>query len=141
MIGLGDWLDSTQRSQIDPWTLFSESGSLLAGFIAVRFVALAVVVPLAEELFLRGFLLRFFVQDSWWSVSLKEIPGNKAYLIASAYAVLTHPGEIVAAIVWFSMVTWLMKRRGSMLDCVTAHAVTNALLGIYVLAYGQWQLW
>ena len=56
------------------------------------------------------------------------------------YGVLTHPAELAAAAVWFGLVTWLMARTKSMGDCVIAHAVTNAALGIYVLTSGDWQL-
>jgi membrane protease YdiL (CAAX protease family) len=51
-----------------------------------------------------------------------------------------HPGELLAAAVWFSMVTWLMVKTRNIWDCVVAHAVTNLLLGVYVVATGQWQL-
>jgi hypothetical protein len=54
---------------------------------------------------------------------------------------LMHPGELLAAGVWFSLVTLLMVRTKNIWDCVAAHAVTNLLLGIYVVTYGQWQLW
>jgi membrane protease YdiL (CAAX protease family) len=38
------------------------------------------------------------------------------------------------------MVTWLMVKTRNIWDCVVAHAVTNLLLGVYVVATGQWQL-
>jgi len=53
--------------------------------------------------------------------------------------VLLHPAEMVAAAVWFSLVTWLMLRTRNIWDCVAAHAVTNLLLGIYVVTTGEWQ--
>jgi membrane protease YdiL (CAAX protease family) len=53
---------------------------------------------------------------------------------------LTHPNELVAAALWFSMVTVLMVKTKKIWDCVVAHAVTNLLLGIYVVSTGEWQL-
>jgi len=47
--------------------------------------------------------------------------------------VLSHPGEVFAAVAWFSLVTWLMVRTRNIWDCVVAHAVTNLLLGVYVV--------
>ena len=38
------------------------------------------------------------------------------------------------------MVTWLMVRTRNIWDCVVAHAITNLLLGIYVVSTGEWQL-
>ena len=51
-----------------------------------------------------------------------------------------HPQEAVATFVWFSAVTWLMIRTRSIGDCILAHAVTNLLLGIYVISTGNWWL-
>ena len=59
----------------------------------------------------------------------------------AAYALMTHTSEPLAAVVWFSMVTWLYVRTKSIWDCVVAHAVTNLLLGIYVIWTGSWYLW
>lgn len=108
-------------------------------FLALRFTTLALIVPVAEELFLRGFLVRW-IED----VDLKSVRFDKlswaAIIAPTAASVLTHP-EIVAAIVWFSLVTWLMIRTKSLWNCVVAHMVTNLLLGIHVLATGAWELW
>ena len=53
-----------------------------------------------------------------------------------------HPAELLAAAVWFSLVTWLMLRTPSIWDCVVAHATTNLLLGLYVVWAGgeAWEL-
>ena len=61
---------------------------------------------------------------------------------APAMAVALEAGrEAIAAIAWFSLVTVLMVRTKNVWDCVVAHAVTNLLLGIYVIWFEQWQLW
>jgi hypothetical protein len=52
---------------------------------------------------------------------------------------LLHPAEALAAAVWFSLVTWLMVKTRNIWDCVAAHAVTNLLLGFYVLYTGEWR--
>ena len=36
---------------------------------------------------------------------------------------------------------WWMIRTKSLADCIVAHAVTNGMLSIYILAAGQWQYW
>jgi hypothetical protein len=55
------------------------------------------------------------------------------------FPVLSHP-ERLAAIAWFSMVTWLMVRTKSIGDCIVAHALTNLLLGLYVVWFNEWWL-
>ena len=57
------------------------------------------------------------------------------------YAVLSHNFEPLAAVVWFSMVTWLYLKTRSIWDCIVAHAITNLLLGLYVVYTGTWELW
>jgi len=108
-------------------------------FLGLRFTTLALIVPVAEELFLRGFLVRWIEDVDIKSVKLHKL-GWAAIIAPTACSVLTHP-EILAAIVWFSLVTWLMIHTRSFWNCVIAHMVTNLLLGIHVLATGAWELW
>jgi uncharacterized protein len=108
-------------------------------FLAVRFTGLAAVVPLVEEFFLRGFLMRFVVQHHWRDVPFGKV-NALAVVLGTAVPMLMHPGELLAAAVWFSLITWLMLRTRNVWDCVAAHAITNLMLGIYVVAYGAWRL-
>jgi uncharacterized protein len=97
-------------------------------------------VPLIEEFFLRGFLMRLVASGNWWRLPLNQI-NTAAIATGTLYGVLSHPAEMFAAAVWFSLVTWLMMKTGNIWDCVAAHAVTNLLLGVYVLWSHQWALW
>jgi CAAX prenyl protease-like protein len=126
------------RPSFNPFTL--KDTSVLALFLALRFTMLALIVPIIEELFLRGWLVRWMENPSWENVSLKGLSIG-ALLTPSVYGVLTHPSEAIAAFLWFGLVTWLMNRTGNLWDCVVAHAVTNLLLGIYILQSGEWHLW
>ncbi len=109
-------------------------------FFVLRFGVLVVIVPVLEELFLRGWLVRWYDNVEWYTVNLKNV-SLAAVGIASAYGIITHPTEAIAAIAWFSFISWLMIRTGNLWDCVVAHAVTNLLLGLYVLYFGVWRLW
>jgi CAAX prenyl protease-like protein len=109
-------------------------------FLAIRFVGLALVVPIIEEFFLRGLVMRFVVRENWWEVPFGEVTPLAA-VVGTVVPMLMHPAELLAAAVWFSLVTWLMARTRNIWDCVVAHAVTNLLLGIYVVTQKQWQLW
>ncbi len=128
-----------QRSQFNPFQQI-DSTIWRGFFIAARFGLLVIIVPLAEELFLRGFLMRAVHSGQWLKVRFKDI-GWAGLVCGTGYGVLTHPNEAVAALVWFSLLSWLMLRTGKFWNCVVAHAVTNGLLGLYVVRYGQWQLW
>lgn len=137
-IGLPEaWFDI--RTAINPSNHFTAPWPLVLFFV-IRFTGLVVAVPLAEEIFLRGFLIRFLEDPDWWKVKIKHL-GLWPLAAATLYGVLTHPTEAIAAIAWFSWITLLMIRTKSIWDCVVAHAITNLMLGIYVVMYAKWHLW
>ena len=138
-LGLDRFLELGERSAYNP---LAEIDSPLAAyaFLAVRFFGLAIVIAVVEEFFLRGFLMRFLTTERWWELPLPQV--NRLAIVAGTVVpMLMHPGELLAALVWFSAVTWLMLRTGNLWDCVTTHAVTNLLLGLYVVSTGAWRLW
>jgi uncharacterized protein len=107
-------------------------------FLAVRFAGLVLIVPVIEESFLRGFLMRFFASRTWWEVPIGST-GAAAWAVALAYPLASHP-EMLAALVWFSGVTWWVARTRNIWDAVMVHSVTNLLLGVYVVVSGRWAL-
>ena len=79
-----------------------------------------------------------------WSGRSAALRGRRdwpALIAGTVFPMLMHPGELFAALVWFSLVSWLMLRTRNIWDCITAHMVTNLLLGIYVMCSGQWHFW
>jgi len=139
-LGLGPLLGLGQRAGYDPLAALGDAPLGLAAFLLVRFVGLVVVVPLIEEMFLRGFLLRIMIDAEWWKVPWGQVNAT-AVASCAVYAALSHPAELFAAVVWFSLVTGLQARTRDIWTCVTAHAVTNLLLGLYVVAWQDWSLW
>lgn len=139
-IGLERFLSLGERPAYNPLEQLAKTPMWAYTFLAIRFLGLALIVPIIEEFFLRGFIMRCVVRDDWWNVPFGDV--NKTALIAGTLVpMLMHPGELLAAFVWFSLVTWLMVRTRNIWDCVAAHAVTNLLLGIYVVTQHEWQLW
>lgn len=133
MLGLG-----AERPAFNPLERI-ESPATRYSFLAIRFVGLALMVPVFEELLLRGWLMRTVVSADLWRVPFGRVT-TQAVIIGTAFPMLYHP-EKTASLVWFSLVTWLMVRTKNYWDCVAAHAVTNFLLGAYVLWAGAWHLW
>jgi hypothetical protein len=136
-----EWLKGIfVRSAFNPFEQLAGQPALAWTFLAVRFLGFVAVVPLIEEFFLRGFVMRFVMERDWW-----EVPFGKASTLAivlgTIFPMLSHP-ELLAAAVWFSMITWLMLRTRNIWDCVVAHAITNLILGIYVVTRGgsAWQM-
>ncbi|MCA9139777.1 MAG: CPBP family intramembrane metalloprotease [Planctomycetales bacterium] len=132
-----DWLP--QREGVNPFETYT-SGIELNAFLLFRFTLLALCVPIAEELFLRGFVMRAFEVEDWTKLPLERI-GRNGLVIGTVYGVVTHPSECIAAAIWFTLVTLLMVKTGRFWNCVLAHAVTNLILGVYVCVSGHWELW
>jgi CAAX prenyl protease-like protein len=127
------------RPSYNPLAQLAATPAWAYTFLIIRFIGLVLIVPIIEEFFLRGFLMRFVVRDTWWEVPFGEVTST-AILIGTLFPVLYHP-EKLAALVWFSLVTWLMIRTRNIWDCVAAHAITNLMLGIYVVTFSEWRLW
>jgi uncharacterized protein len=137
--GLGGILGAGQRAAFNPFEQLAGQPASAWAFLAVRFFGLVVVVPLMEEFFLRGFLMRFVMERDWWNVPFGKA-NALAIVVGTAAPMLMHPGELLAAAIWFSMITWLMLRTRNVWDCVAAHALTNLILGVYVVWSGTWRL-
>ena len=99
-------------------------------------------------------MIRFFRAFLWlrWRLFLNSLRGSndmgaklarwgQAIVGVAVYGALSHVNEPLAAIAWFSMVTWLYIRTKSIWNCVIAHAITNLLLGLFVIKTGTWSLW
>jgi CAAX prenyl protease-like protein len=139
-LGLEKFLGLGERPAFNPLEQLAATPLWAYSFLAIRFIGLALVVPIIEEFFLRGCIMRWAVREDFWAVPFGEV-NRLAIVLGTAVPMLMHPGELLAAFVWFSSVTWLMIRTRNICDCVAAHAVTNLLLGIYVVTQHQWQLW
>jgi CAAX prenyl protease-like protein len=109
-------------------------------WILGRMLGSILVVPIAEELAYRGFLMRRLVSADFESVSFKSVGwpalGLSAIVFGAAHGALWAPG-ILAGLAY----GLLLVRRGRMGEAVAAHATTNALIAASALMGNQWQLW
>ena len=138
-VGLMTILGTGTRSAFNPLEQLKATPIWAYTFLAIRFIGLALVVPVIEEFFLRGFLMRYVMHEHWWKVPFGTA-SRSAIVVGTIVPMMMHPGELLAALVWFSMVTWLMLKTRNIWDCVVAHGVTNLLLGVYVVLSGEWHL-
>ncbi len=127
----------------------------------LRVFAAALIVPVFEELFIRGFVLRAALQ---WDLNQKnkqvEHPLSQtldqnnindvrpgawsivAVVVSSiAFSVGHMPYEWLAAFVYSLLISALWIVRKDLLSCIVAHGVTNLTLGIYVYYSGNWGFW
>jgi len=107
--------------------------------IFFRIFGAALIVPIMEELFWRSFLLRYVITSDFASVRIGAFTLN-SFLICSVLFGLEH-NLLLAGIMAGAAYNLLLYWTKSLSQCVLAHAVTNLVLGLYVLQTGQWQFW
>jgi exosortase E/protease (VPEID-CTERM system) len=109
-------------------------------WIVCRLAGGVLVVPIAEELACRGYLMRRLSRTDFDAVRFQSVRwpalAATAIVFGLAHGALWLPG--IAAGIVFGL---LVVRRGQIGDAVVAHATSNALLAASVLGWGQWQLW
>jgi exosortase E/protease (VPEID-CTERM system) len=123
-----------------PPTLAAMPVALRLTWLAIRAVASATIVPLAEELAFRGFLMRRFVAADFQSVSYRVV-GVVALLLSSIVFGLSHGSMWHVGIIAGLLYGAVTVRTGNLGEAVAAHATTNALIAALVLLDGRWQLW
>lgn len=107
--------------------------------LGVRFIGAALLVPLAEELFWRSFLLRYLQGGDFRAVPLTRFHPLSFFAVVFLFG-LEHQ-LVLAGFMAGAVYNFVLYRTGSVMHCVVAHAVTNALLGVWVLLTGAWTLW
>jgi len=120
---------------------FDELGSGISAwcFIGVRLFGIAVLVPVAEELFWRGFLLRWLIDPDWEKVPVGEYSLSSCAIVTLMFT-LAHP-EWLAAATYCLLINGLFYWKRDLWLCIVAHAVSNLALAVYVMCVGAWWLW
>ncbi len=122
------------------WNPNEHFGSMLALlFIAVRILGSTFIVPPLEEVFYRSFLYRFIANQNFLNVPLnKFLPWP---FLATALVFGFSHNEWLAGILCGAAYQWLVLRKNRLGDAMTAHAITNFLLGAWVVGRGVWNFW
>jgi exosortase E/protease (VPEID-CTERM system) len=137
------WLAASQlllKHQGMPAPLAAMSAGPRDLWIASRAFTGILIVPVAEELAYRGYLLRRLIAENFERVPFESVGWVPLLVTAIAFGVLHGPLWLpgTAAGVAYGLV---LIRTGRIGEAVAAHAISNLLLAAWVLTAGQWQLW
>ncbi len=124
----------TPESIWNPFERFGGSSALAWTLICIRIAGMTFVVPPLEEVFYRSFLYRYFVRINFLEMPLKRFHPT-SFIVTSAIFGFLHP-EWLAGVLCGMAYQWLVIRKGRLGDAMTAHAITNFLLGVYVVWKG-----
>lgn len=123
----------------NPFVQFGEGTTLAWFFVCARILGSSLVVPPLEEVFYRSFVYRWIARPDFQSVKLGEFSLKSFPLTALVFGFAHNEwlAGILCAAAYQGLVCW-KKNLG---EAMTAHAITNFLLGIYIINRGQWQFW
>ncbi len=108
--------------------------------LVLRTTRAALLVPVIEELFWRGWLPRWLQNPRFANVPLGQYTRftfwATALLFASEHGPYWEVG-LACGIIY----NWWMSRTRSLGDLVLVHATTNVALSMYIIGTGRWAFW
>lgn len=131
------WMVIGGKGKVLDWR--GAGGALDWGLIAVRWCGAALVVPLMEELFWRSFIMRWIANQQFLTVDPAKV-GAMAFVVTAALFASEH-SLIFAGFVAGVAYNFLYCKSRSLWSPILAHAVTNGILGGWVLLTGNWSYW
>ena len=120
-----------------------------AAWLALRVAGSCIAVPIAEELAFRGYLLRRLIA-AWQKGDGETVPDFDhvsgraftwfSFLVSSLLFGAMHR-SVLAGTAAGMVYAVALRRRGRLSDAIAAHATTNLMIAVQVLAAGEWRLW
>ena len=108
--------------------------------LALRTARAALLVPILEELFWRGWLARWIQDNNFTRVPLGQFTPLAFWATALLFAAEHGPYWEVGLICGIIYNLW-MRHTKSLGDLVLTHAVTNLALSAYVIFREDWRFW
>lgn len=109
-------------------------------WLASRALGATLIVPIAEELAFRGYLLRRLVASDFTEADKRRLTPLAVIGSSVAFGAL-HPGALLAACLAGVAYAFAQAARGRTGDAIVAHALTNGCIATYVLVGDAYWLW
>jgi CAAX prenyl protease-like protein len=141
MFQLGFGEDPSKKPLViwNPFVAFGAGSAMGWLFVLVRTVGSTALVPMLEEVFYRSFLYRYLISPEFERVPLNRFHGVSMALTCGIFAFTHH--QWLAGILCGVAYQGLVLRKNRIGDAMTAHAITNLLLAVWVVARGDWKFW
>ena len=110
-------------------------------FLGLRLVRAALVVPIVEELFWRGWLPRWIDQPADFRQAPLGQFSRFAFWATAVLFAVEHGAYWDVGLMAGVIYNWWMIKTRSLGDLIWCHAVTNGCLSVYVVGLGKWQYW
>ena len=109
--------------------------------LVLRFLRLVVIVPFVEEIFWRGFLLRFLISEPFEAVPFGTFSWLSFSVVTLAFCFSHSMPDWPAALITGALYNFVAYRTRSLTSCILAHAITNLALGLWIVETKQWGFW
>ena len=129
------WMVIGESAGFDPRT----AGAIDWPLVVIRIAGAALVVPVMEELFWRSFVMRWIDKPDFLSLDPAQA-GLRGFCISVVLFGFEHNlwlAGIVAGVAY----SVLFMRHRTIWSPILAHAVTNGMLGAWVVMTGAWSYW
>jgi uncharacterized protein len=123
----------------NPASTYGADSAMAMIFIGVRIIGASLVVPPLEEVFYRSFIYRFLIKSDFLDIPLSHFE-LRAFLIAGVIFGIGH-FEWLPGILCAFAYQWLVIRKGRLGDAMTAHAITNFMLALWILTHHDYYYW
>lgn len=104
---------------------------------AFRLMGITFVVPIMEELFWRGFLMRWLIKDDFTSVPLGAYQRSSFWITTACFAMVHGAEWPLGVVVGIIYGVWFVRTK-NLGNIIMAHGVTNLLLALYCLMANDW---
>ncbi len=155
LVGLVLWI-----GLLSPFVTPGDTPPWSSQAFVLRLLSAGLLVPIFEELMMRGFIFRLAWQWDQARTNQEEHPlhlaldqrsintvppGSWSWVAIGLSTLAFTSGHTVpewpASIGYGLLMAFLWIYRKDLLTCIVAHAVTNITLAWYVFATGNWQYW
>jgi hypothetical protein len=123
----------------DPLVQWGDYSAIVWFLMAVHVLGMTLVVPPLEEVFYRSFVYRYVAAQNFLAVPLNRFLPLPFFATAAVFGICHN--EWLAAILCGVAYQWLVLRKNRLGDAMTAHAITNFLLGAWVVWQHAWNFW
>lgn len=131
------WYPQIGSSAFNPYTF--GKGWVAFLLITFRLIGAVIVVPIMEELFWRSFAIRWLINENFTNVPIGTFTWFSCIAVVLGFGFEHH--RWLAGLFAGILYNALLYYKKDLSSCIVAHAVTNLLLGIYVLVTQQWTFW
>jgi CAAX prenyl protease-like protein len=108
--------------------------------LTIRVLRATTIVPLVEEIFWRGWLMRWLIRDDFQPVPIGTYQ-LRAFWFTAIFFAMEHGPYWEVGLAAGLIYNWWAVRSKSLGDLILAHGVTNGALSAFVILTRRWEYW